>query len=578
MAPHLPFELWSLICELLDNSSLKSLRASSRQFHYWTSPALFRTIRFNLDTGGTDRLVAISEHEVLREYVHSLVLRRDQGLYEFPDGFEAWESSIVQDARQSNPGTDGGFHGNTDTPTASPVATEWIPMSTEEWGDMDKDTRRRLYEEYEKDRIDLRENSLRLAHGIQSKPLGLLGGEGLVNDRVVGGNPEPSPSDRLDRAISRLPNLKQLSHEPAYLTDENWGMHWRRVSFNREKLLSNTTDKEEERAESLQVSLVLRALGLRQRLNKSLTHLKLYVAGSAFWGTNNLGRLWNPKSIQQTRGNCPILTIQDLDLEMEMDDLFELPLPTGGSGALFHNEQLTRELVTMEHSFVNLTDIQLEINCLHHNGSAYELAYQLYYFLREAGRLTNLSLIFKAEVFNHGEPNYSYPAYGEQHSEATSRLLRWLALDNCWPSIQTLQLSIDVGAEDLVHFLLGASQTLRHLTLESVAIAPGSKTWEDVFESLSSDLKLESFKFRCLEDNGIHGVRVIGEPTTPDWNDFENDLSCYFHYEDAIRNYVLGRSVEKPLLEPAQFLKHHMHVCDRAKTAVSKVQALDKEK
>lgn len=115
-------------------------------------------------------------------------------------------------------------------------------------------------------------------------------------------------------------------------------------------------------------------------------------------------------------------------------------------------------------------------------------------------------MIFKAEFINHEEQFYSYPAYRQQHREATSRLLGRLALKNYWPSIQELQISINVGAEDLVHFLLGASQTLCRLALESVALTPGSKTLEETFESLSRGLRLKSFKFRCLEENGILGV------------------------------------------------------------------------
>lgn len=53
------------------------------------------------------------------------------------------------------------------------------------------------------------------------------------------------------------------------------------------------------------------------------------------------------------------MTIEDVDLYMEVDDLLELPI--GGSSALSHKEHLTRELVTMEYSPVNLTEIRVEL-------------------------------------------------------------------------------------------------------------------------------------------------------------------------------------------------------------------------
>lgn len=112
--------------------------------------------------------------------------------------------------------------------------------------------------------------------------------------------------------------------------------------------------------------MVLRTPGPRKSLTKSLVHLEPHVAGSAFWGAANLGRLWNPKRNQQTRRNSPIVTIEDANLDMEVDDLLELPI--GDSSALSHKEHLTRKLVTMEHFPVNLTEIRVELSVVNTTG------------------------------------------------------------------------------------------------------------------------------------------------------------------------------------------------------------------
>jgi hypothetical protein len=216
---NLSLELLLLIFDYLDRPEQKVFRCLSKQFCDIAEPRLFSTVALDLDPGGYTSLCAISEHARLRKYVTTLHLERRIGLANFED-FETWEDSTVfaytvpegfevQDAPQLRPGS----------------------LSQEAWEKLSQNERLKLYEDYEKDRMQMKIEAEELAAAICSL--------------FESGNPFPSaaasPSSRLadvqslleklNRAIATLPDLKNLQHHPAYLEKDDWRTHWREVRF-----------------------------------------------------------------------------------------------------------------------------------------------------------------------------------------------------------------------------------------------------------------------------------------------------------------------------------------------------------
>ncbi|KAK0622150.1 hypothetical protein DIS24_g11360 [Lasiodiplodia hormozganensis] len=437
-------------------------------------------------------------------------------------------------------------------------------MSAEEWSHLSNDDRCRLFDQYERDRISLREHAQQLLRGVSYRPLGALPVREPSHARATNEELDLSLPDRLDEAILRLPQLRHFEHDPAYLTDGNWGARWQRLRFHTTRLVLYSTDREAERVENLQLSLALRALGLAEQRNKSLRSLDIYVAEGAFWGAVNLGRLWDPLHSAWEQEDHLVWMGDELDMNIDRW------VDRAGSwyGALRHQENLTRELVNMEHAFTHLATLFLHVKCADHEEDVSAAARQLFYFLRRADCLERISLIFRMDGWLEDAPNMSYPDWRSQPGDAASSLLRSLGQGQCFPALRKLQLSLLTRGDDLLLFLKTLSPTLRDLELNSVALIPDGRLWESVLKDMSQTLQLERIKLRCLEDNAQPGGRLILEPTKPNWRTLDEDLICYTHYENTVYSYVLHESSTPPVLDPSRFLQQHAFVCERARESI----------
>ena len=73
---HLPPELFINILTRLDSSSQKAFRCVSRSSCESVTGVLFNELFFDFDVGGTEGLVAISNHPDLAKHVRTIVLQR----------------------------------------------------------------------------------------------------------------------------------------------------------------------------------------------------------------------------------------------------------------------------------------------------------------------------------------------------------------------------------------------------------------------------------------------------------------------------------------------------------------------
>lgn len=289
MAPRLPVELWNMVIAYLDPASKKQLRLVDAELSRLMTPHLFETVSFNLDEGGIDRLTTIATSESLRPHVHTLVLRRTYGLNDFFDGFESWERCVIHEEPR-HPELEDRLSDGSSVDDDS-VADGNDVISAEEWFYLSDSERHDLFNEYERDRVSLREHTQQLLRGIYYKPLGSLLVREQSHARATNEELEGSLSNRLDEALPRLTQLRRFKHYPAYMMDRWWGTRWRRLRFQTTRLVLYSTDKEAERVENIQLSLAVRALGLAGEVNGSLRVLDIYVAEAAFFGAVNLGRL-----------------------------------------------------------------------------------------------------------------------------------------------------------------------------------------------------------------------------------------------------------------------------------------------
>lgn len=258
------------------------------------------------------------------------------------------------------------------------------------------------------------------------------------------------------------------------------------------------------------------------------------------------------------------------ELDMDIDRWVE---QTGSwYDALHHQENLTRELVNIEHAITHLTSLFLHVKCGDCKEQESAISRQLFYFLRCAHRLESVSLILRGYGWLPDAPNTSFPNWRDQPGEAATALLRSLAQARCFLTLRKLHLSLLVRGDDLLFFLESLSPTLRSLDLDSVALLPASGHWESVLEGIAQKLQLESVKLRCLEDDAQSRGRLILEPTKPDWRALDENLVCYAHYEDAVFGYVLHRSSTQPTLNAVQFLHQHVLVCEHARESIRRLR------
>ncbi|KAF4536862.1 Chromatin modification-related protein eaf7 protein [Lasiodiplodia theobromae] len=628
--PTLPPELWDMILGMVDHSTRRSLRLSSRELCRIVTPYVFREIHFDLDEGGVDGLVAIASHGDVRQYVRTLVLQRRRGLRKFP-GFSEWEDSIDAGAPATHGEDDGGKgtrgsdddgrsdvgDGDQSLPEASAAPSKHevgearqglVSVVGEEgggvngsgsmsgdlhttggerveegddgsggnqaqqapWLALSQQERQWLYEEYEADRASAHDYRCRLTCCIRVAAPGCA----VLDERICPGpahdDPAQSVLDGLETAVAGLPKLKEFRHQPAYLFDNLWSRRWRDLRFTSSGIARHTDELEDEDIEALQLSLSLRALGLAHHAGVTVDCTTLFVSGPAFWGASNLRRLWDWDHAcdRRTSRQQPFWGLLPFDDE-EQAEVHRLNARFGNrEAAVAYREHVIRGLFTMETAFARLSTLDLEIKG-GENEMLTSIAPSVASFVTRCGNLERARLVFREDEVFDDSPRIAYPRIRRVDGNAAEQLLTRLARACYWPRLQKLELSVVVEESVLVKFLSNLAPSLRHLLLKHVALVPGGSRWESLLSQLATRLQLSSVELFALEDNARPRGRILLAPMPQFWPSTGKKPVCYNHYESAVTDYVLKRSSTELLLDPATFFRHHIPHCLSAQAWVS---------
>ncbi|TKA59966.1 hypothetical protein B0A55_12762 [Friedmanniomyces simplex] len=202
----LPPELVVDILTTLDKSSQKRFRLVSKGCATLTAPLLFEHIYFDFDIGGTNGLVAISRQPELCQHVHTVELRRRDGLRSFDDT-DAWRAATVYEYA-----FDTLEDGDVEIPAGAMTHDEWVMLPDE--------AVQKLYDAYESDR------------------------QAVTQTDVVISGAHKSLAD-FGRAIARLSSASHFVHSSRYM-DDDWGLRWRNVQFHHFGIMEGSTGADED--------------------------------------------------------------------------------------------------------------------------------------------------------------------------------------------------------------------------------------------------------------------------------------------------------------------------------------------
>ncbi|TKA23111.1 hypothetical protein B0A54_17992 [Friedmanniomyces endolithicus] len=334
----LPPEMVGGILATLDKPSQKRFRLVSNVCATLASPLLFGHIYFDFDSGGTNSLIAISRQPKLCRHVHTIELRRRNGLRLFDD-INAWRDATVYGYRPAMPGLDDGV-----------VKMTAGSMTQREWDMLTDDAIRRLYDAYESDRKAIVGYTSQLASALSAivcdKHNRTLVDQGIFSvHRIL---------TDFDGAVARLSHASRFVHDPGYMGDD-WGIHWRTVQFHSHGILDGSSIMDDEDIENIQLFAALRSIMLS---TNTITSVNLCTRSHAFWSIAHLRRLldWNERT--ESRWS-PV----DAGLEQWIHDI------GGPLTACQYIEAATRHLVLVESAFSRLTILECWIDTVGADGS-----------------------------------------------------------------------------------------------------------------------------------------------------------------------------------------------------------------
>jgi hypothetical protein len=254
-----PLDLLGKILGLLNHRNLKTIRLVSKYYSLVVEPYIFSEAVFDLDVGGIDGLVNIAESPNLRQHVHTIRLHRRSGPKNF-GAFEDWQGLIVHEYVAPEGLDDDDFDVSRSEYGIDRLTER--PMHKQEWEALSNIARRHLYDDYERERVDLQRHIGRLSTLVRSH---VLSGE-FENSSSTTNEKDDDHSIQLflqsfEQAMKRLPQLSGFSHQPAHL-DESWGTHWRSLRFHIYGILAMHDTEEETHVDILQQFLCLRTLAL----------------------------------------------------------------------------------------------------------------------------------------------------------------------------------------------------------------------------------------------------------------------------------------------------------------------------
>ncbi|KAK1088652.1 hypothetical protein LTR48_001340 [Friedmanniomyces endolithicus] len=358
----LPPELVVDILTTLDKSSQKRFRLVSKGCATLTAPLLFEHIYFDFDIGGTNGLVAISRQPELCQHVHTVELRRRDGLRSFDDT-DAWRAATVYEYA-----FDTLEDGDVEIPAGAMTHDEWVMLPDE--------AVQKLYDAYESDRQAVVGYTSRLSCALSAIVYDIH--EQTQTDVVISGAHKTLAD--FGRAIARLSSASHFVHSSRYM-DDDWGLRWRNVQFHHFGIIDGSTGADED-IDNIQLFAALHSIMLS---TDTVTSIQLCTRGHAFWSAAHLRRLLDWSERAGLRWD-PV----DEGLDQWIDAI------GGPLRACQHIEAATRHLVRIESAFSRLATLECSVDTVGADGSSElaTIAAALSNMLQQATNLQSLQLSF----------------------------------------------------------------------------------------------------------------------------------------------------------------------------------------
>jgi hypothetical protein len=541
--PELPTEVWVMIIEPLELGEKKNCRLVHSNWNGMISPLCFETVVFNISEASITNLVHVALSEHLARHVRTLVLQRREGRFRKWGGYDEWEGSISLPDDPNAP-----LNGFSDEENETDLKGDL--MSYHDWSRMRVDEKDDLFKQYETDRKTTNDNMQMLAGEMCFLRPGCSYEEKVK--RVEGTS--SVTQDLMGRLCKALPHLKQLSkfrHKASVNFYNRWVTHWNRLRIN---AYDFTNEYEEDHHEdndidALHLSLALQALGWAKESLPRLESMAVHVEGPAFWGPRRLRRLWSGEGHKKVR-RLRFLYEDAVEAEADVESI-----PVDYS----RHEEFIRQLTMMENTFRQLTSLDCSVSEDEENGGLLLTARPLFEFLCCGQNLTKVRLTFGWLV----DGALQTESWIRRNGDGPQELLTLLTNYAPWPKITELHLEISIDEATLLQFLVSLKQSLRHLKLSNVTLAPTHGSWNSALPVIARVLtQLHKMELRSLCDSQHGHHRLLFDAQAQVW---AGRRACYDEYMDRVIDQLL---ISKKLhqLEPESFMQEHKERCQHTQS------------
>jgi hypothetical protein len=536
----LPTELLHNVLVRLEQDSLKEFRRVCRESCARVTPILFNRVYFDFDPGGTDGLVNICRHPLLATHVKTIELRRRSGLKKLDD-FGMWQEANIY---EYEPFLSHESHDHVEVLEAI--------LSARDWHSTTDDSRRALFDDYQKDYDAMTRRTSQLASAMSSA---IQHGQGFIPglQNVTEAHQEIR---EFNAAVERLRNITNFHHCPTYHYDE-WGERWRQIQFHRDAFILGPGYEDDVDADALQLFVALQGIILHTDTVRKVT---LHTRGHAFWSATHLRRLLDWSDDSTTRW------ITDDHLEVGINGWIDR---IGGPlAACRYMESATRYLARLESGFSRLESLACHVDTdgLESSDDEISVSKAVSRVLQCGTNLRKLRLALRQSSWDPDRHTLLYhktsfssrlqlPLNSQQDSGSllvSRNMFRGLVASQALADLQTLDLTI-ITVERHLCALLSQLRSLRHLALRYVSLLSEGGVWESIFQLISTSLHLESAALVGLEDVVDGYPRLLLQSDAPIWNSGTFTHTHYQRYESAIIDFVLRRSASLPAICPADF-------------------------
>jgi hypothetical protein len=497
-----PIELWKMISEYLKSADLKSCRFVSKELNTCTMPILFETVRFSF----TEECVQIFEEMTnLKWFVSSvrtiILFRSIDSIYQAFPSFEDWQENLYFTDPRSNQTTTGRNQ----------------TMTREEWSNMARSERERLYKEYENERKAL-----------------LWRKDDFLK--------------RTAQCLQKMKNLSSFRFDPTNQELLDWREEWehlgKHLGLHEQEDYSYAAEIERD-IDAVHLALFMQALGSLRPLPKKLSSMTFELHGPGFLTPLRLRNIW------EGFGHGKIRTLtQEYQNAVEADKKAAMDFEEDPA-----KEYYSTQLNNLRSIITPLKSIDLSIVESYSERSLDTIAGPFADFLCEGKNLTKLILSFGnfgPFFFQNLESYQQLLDYRNNRQD----LLALLTTRRPWPALTHIQISIATDSSSLLGFFEAIASNLQSLELDWVTLLPGDGErgrWEYVLPRIRERLH----KLNELILNDLRDFSTAGEArklfNSSEWE----CCHCYEDFDSNITSYVLGQSELRYSLEKADWLCIH---------------------